>query len=196
MGMLTADIIKDYSLTVMKQEQETETGDLLETFSELEQRGIRDLGREGISDDAVLTERYLDIRYAGQSYELMVPFGERFVADFHRQHEKTYGTCDTRKGTEIVNIRVRVRGIPEKPALERVAQAGPSVSEDAVLGEREVVFENREMPSLIIDREKLLAGNVIEGPAIVTEYSATTVIPPWARAGVDEYANLIMQITG
>jgi N-methylhydantoinase A len=51
------------------------------------------------------------------------------------------------------------------------------------------------VPSLIIDREKLQGGNVIEGPAIVTEYSSTTVIPPWGRAKVDKYANLVLQIT-
>jgi N-methylhydantoinase A len=196
MGMLTADIIKDYSLTVMKKQQETETKELLEIFSKLEQKGIRELCREGISEDAVLSERYVDMRYAGQSYELMVPFGDHFVADFHRQHEKTYGYGDTLKGTEIVNIRLRVRGIPEKPALERIEEGGPALPADAVLGERDVVFENRKMPGLVIDREELLGGNIIEGPAIVTEYSSTTVIPPWVRASVDEYANVVMQITG
>jgi N-methylhydantoinase A len=136
------------------------------------------------------------MRYEGQSYELIVPFGDRFVADFHQQHEKTYGYCDEQKGVEVVNIRVRVRGIPEKPALEKIERMGPAIPRDALLGERDVVFANRKMPSLVIDREKLLGGNVIAGPAIVTEYSSTTVIPPWARASVDEYANVVMRITG
>jgi N-methylhydantoinase A len=196
MGMLTADIIKDYSLTVMKKQRDARARDLCETFAELEQRGIRELRLEGISEAAVLSERYVDMRYEGQSHELIVPFGNRFVEDFHRQHERTYGYCDTRKGVEVVNVRLRVRGIPEKPALEKIEEVGPDIPKDAVLRRREVVFEDRKMPSLVIDRERLLGGNVIEGPAIVTEYSSTTVIPPWARAGVDEYANLVLQIIG
>jgi N-methylhydantoinase A len=194
MGMLMADIIKDYSLTVMKKQQDTHAGDLSETFAELEQRGIRELHCEGISEAAVQSERYVDMRYEGQSYELIVPFSDRFVEDFHQQHEKTYGYCDTQKGIEVVNIRLRARGTPEKPALEKIDVVGPDIPKDAVLGQREVVFEKRKMPSLVIDREKLQGGNVIEGPAIVTEYSSTTVIPPWVRASVDEYANLVLQI--
>jgi N-methylhydantoinase A len=125
---------------------------------------------------------------------LIVPFSDRFVEDFHQQHEKTYGYCDTQKGIEVVNIRLRARGTLEKPALEKIDVVGPDIPKDAVLGQREVVFEKRKMPSLVIDREKLQGGNVIEGPAIVTEYSSTTVIPPWVRASVDEYANLVLQI--
>ena len=64
MGMLMADIIKDYSLTVMKKQQDTHAGDLLKTFAELERRGIRELRREGISGAAVRSERYVDMRYA------------------------------------------------------------------------------------------------------------------------------------
>jgi len=196
MGMLMADIIKDYSLTVMKKQQDTHAGDLFKTFAELERRGTQELRYEGISGAAVRSERYVDMRYEGQSYELIVPFSDRFVEDFHRQHEKTYGYCDTRKGIEVVNIRLRARGTPEKPALEKIKEVGPDIPKEAIIGERDVVFEGRKMPSLVFDREKLLGGNVIEGPAIVTEYSSTTVIPPWVRAGVDEYANLVLQITG
>ncbi len=195
MGMLMADIIKDYSLTVMKKQQDTHAGDLRETFAELEQRAVRELRGEGISEAAMQSERYVDIRYEGQSYELIVPFSDRFVEDFHQQHEKTYGYCDIRKGVEVVNIRLRARGVPEKPSLETIEEVGPEVPRAAVLGEREVVFENRKVPSLVIDREKLQGGNVIEGPAIVTEYSSTTVIPPWVRASVDKYANLVLRIT-
>ncbi len=67
-------------------------------------------------------------------------------------------------------------------------------SDEAFLGEQKVVFDQKVTKTQILVRDKLLSGNTIEGPAIVIEYSSTIVIPPFAKASVDEYGNMILEI--
>ena len=68
------------------------------------------------------------------------------------------------------------------------------LSDEAFLGEQEVVFDHRRMPTRIIARDKLKNGNRVDGPAVVVEFSSTIVIPPFAKAFVDEYGNIVMEI--
>jgi N-methylhydantoinase A len=194
LGMLMADMIKDYSLTIMKK-QENVTAKLLSgRFKEIERKGREDLGAEGIPDAGIMFERYLDMRYHGQSYEIMVPFDENYVEKFHALHEKTYGYRNPDKAVEIVNIRLRARGKPEKPRLQKQEKMGKVPSPEAFLGDKQVVFDHRRMYTKIMARDKLKSGNRIHGPAILVEYSSTIVIPPFAHAFVDEYGNIIMEI--
>ncbi len=195
-GMLMADIIKDYSFTVMLKSENTNYEDLKKRFEPLDRRGIDDLRQEGISDENIVLEHYLDMRYFGQSYEIMVPFDEHYIESFHRLHEQTYGYSDKSKRVEIVNIRLRARGIPDKPQFDTMEYAGEKLDPSAILGSKEVVFESRSTKTTIIDRNKLAHGNVIEGPSIVVEYSSTIVIPPDAKATVDKFGNLIIDVQG
>ena len=194
MGMLMADVIKDYSLTVMKNQADLTRDGLLALFKDMEEKGVKDLKEEGIINDRISLERYLDMRYQGQSFELIVPFTDNYVQDFHRLHEKSYGYQYRGKTVEIVNIRVRARGIPGKPRFTKEKRKTAELQRDALLGNRPVVFNHKSIDTRIIDRKKLLNGNRLEGPCIVVEYSSTMVIPPFAIAFVDEYGNLIMEI--
>jgi N-methylhydantoinase A len=194
LGMLMADVIKDYSLTIMKK-QETVTAKLMsQRFEEIEHKGHKDLKAEGIPHDAMRFERYLDMRYHGQSYEIMVPFDQDYVERFHALHEKTYGYRNPDKTVEIVNIRLRARGRPEKPWFQKQKKTRKTPPSEAFLGEKPVVFDHRPIRTKIMARDKLNSGNRIHGPAILVEYSSTIVIPPFAHAFVDEYGNIIMEI--
>jgi N-methylhydantoinase A len=193
-GMVMADVIKDYSFTVMREQHKSSREELAALFGDLESRGTAELLEEGIAEKNVLLERYLDMRYAGQSYEILVPFQGDPVAQFHRLHEKTYGYRNENKAVEIVNIRLRARGMPEKPKLEKAKPAEETPPEGAHLGDGEVIFDHERVVTRIMDRERLLCGNRIEGPAIVTEYSSTVVLPPFAHATVDGYGNLVADI--
>jgi N-methylhydantoinase A len=195
LGMLMADVIKDYSLTIMKKQENVTAKLLSQLFEEIERKGQKDLRAEGIPHAGMSFERYLDMRYHGQSYEIMVPFDENYVARFHALHEKTYGYRNPDKAVEIVNIRLRARGRPEKPRLQKYKTMGEVPSSEALLGDRTVVFDHRRMHTKIIARDKLKSGNRIQGPGILVEYSSTIVIPPFASAIVDEYGNIIMEIT-
>jgi len=194
MGMLMADIIKDYSFTVMRNQLNATKEELSRFFNDLEQKGTQDLLDEGIPEKSLVLERSLDMRYEGQSYEIIVPFCDDYIEDFHRNHEKTYGYRNNDKIVEIVNIRLRARGIPDKPRFQKVEKVEEQPSDEAFLGEQKVVFDQKVTKTQILVRDKLLSGNTIEGPAIVIEYSSTIVIPPFAKASVDEYGNMILEI--
>lgn len=193
-GMLMADVIKDYSFTVMRNQNNATAEELSELFSDLEKRGTEDLLKEGISAENVSLERYLDMRYEGQSHEIIVPYAAQHVQDFHILHEKTYGYRNQEKTVEIVNLRLRALGRPDKPAFEKAEKMEEEPPEEAFLGESEVVFDQKTTKTKVIERDKLLSGNKIGGPAIIVEYSSTIVIPPFAEASVDEYGNVIMKI--
>jgi N-methylhydantoinase A len=194
LGMLMADVIKDYSLTIMKQQETATVKQLSERFEKIECKGKEDLRDEGIPHAGIMFERYLDMRYHGQSYEIMVPFDMNYVEGFHALHEKTYGYRNPDKAVEIVNIRLRARGRPEKPRLQKQKIIGEAPVSEAFLGEKPVVFDHRRIHTKIMARDKLNSGNRIHGPAILVEYSSTIVIPPFAHAFVDEYGNIVMEI--
>ncbi|MGA7144812.1 MAG: hypothetical protein WBY47_09940, partial [Desulfobacterales bacterium] len=183
-----------YSLTVMQNQADVTFSSLSGMFHDIERRGKKDLRAEGISGDGIFLERYLDMRYQGQSYEIIVPFDRNYVERFHDLHEKTYGYRNEGKAIEIVNIRLRARGTPEKPEFKKSEKLQKKPPADAFLGESEVVFDHERLSTNIIARDKLKSGNRIKGPAIVVEYSSTLVIPPFASAYVDEYENIIMDI--
>ena len=193
-GMLLADIVKDYSLTVMLRADETNYDELKGLFEPLDESGVNDLLAEGINQKRIVLEHYLDMRYMGQSYEIVVPFSENFVEDFHALHKKNYGYSDRSKRVEIVNIRLRAIGSPEKPVFDKIERAKTENSEDAIIGEKNVIFYGNYKVTKIVDRDKLLAGNIFEGPAIVVEYSSTIVIPPNCKATVDDFGNLIIDV--
>jgi N-methylhydantoinase A len=193
-GMLMADVIKDYSFTVMKNQLNSTFNQISKFFENLEKRGLVDLSKEGIDKKNVRLERYLDMRYEGQSYEIIVPFDKNYINGFHDLHEKTYGYRNEDEIVEIVNIRLRARGLPEKPKFQKARKKRAQPVEQALLEEREVVFDQRAEKTQVLARDKLLNGNRIPGPAILVEYSSTIVIPPFAEASVDEYGNVIMEI--
>jgi N-methylhydantoinase A len=193
-GMLIADIVKDYSLTVMLNQFNTDEGQLRNLFRSLERKGRDDLILEGVNEKGILLERYLDMRYEGQSYEIIVPFESNYLEGFHRLHEKKYGYRNNDKPIEIVNLRLRVRGTLDKPEIEEFPMSSETPVDEALLDQREVIFDGQPIMTQIFNRKLLKSGNRIKGPAVVVEYSSTIVIPPFAEAVVDEYGNLILEI--
>jgi N-methylhydantoinase A len=184
-GMLMADIIKDYSLTVMLNQFDTDADELSKLFHGLERKGKNNLISEAVHEKRIILERYLDMRYEGQSYEIIVPFNEDYVEGFHSLHEKNYGYRNNEKRVEIVNLRLRARGIPHKPKFQKSRLSLELPPDEALLGQREVVFEYQPMKTQVFKRET----------AVVVEYSSTIVVPPFAKAFVDAYGNLILEIT-
>jgi N-methylhydantoinase A len=132
------------------------------------------------------------VRYSGQSYELNVPFDGNFIAAFHRAHDQRYGYFDRERACEIVNIRARFAGRTPKFALPKLRRGGPNPSA-ARVGKSQLRFRARKMLTPVYNRSQLLAGNRLRGPAIVTEYSATTLIPPEWSGRVDAIGNLILE---
>ena len=195
LGILRADVTKDFSRTV-RLEIRTATdarSKLQRLFAELEREGRKQMRAEGFPGaGSVRVHRSVDMRYAGQSYELSVPFAGDIVAAFHRVHENRYGYFDRSRTCEVVNVRTRFTGRTPKPDLPKLPAAGPNPGK-ALVSKRPVHFHDRRLSTTLYDRSRLQAGNRIPGPAVVTEYSATTLIPPGWFAHVDRNGNLILE---
>ena len=194
LGILRADVTKDLSHTVRLEVRSASKmrATLLQEFSILIRDGHAQMWTEGFAPGSVLIDRALEMRYSGQSYVLTVPFAADYVSAFHRAHEQRYGYSDRSRICEVVNIRGRFAGSVPKPDLPRLTVGGASAAH-AALGRTSVLFSRRSYSTTIYDRSKLQAGNRLAGPAIVTEYSATTAIPPHWTGRVDSYGNLILE---
>jgi N-methylhydantoinase A len=194
MGMVMADIVKDYSQTVMIDKPESGEDGMSKLFAPLEERGFNDLGVEGVKNSDMVMERYLDMRYQGQSYEILVPFTKDYTKEFHGLHEKYYGYSNKDKVVQIVNLRLRAKGFTEKPIFKEEKRSVTRHENEAVLGEKEIFFDGKTFNSIVFLREKLKKGNVVKGPALIVEYSSTTVIPPFATGKVDGYGNIVCDV--
>lgn len=186
-GILGADVVRDYSRTVM-----TSASDfaLEKHFSDLEAQATAEFTHECLTGSS---NRSADLRYAGQGYEINIPTGPEMLASFHDAHRKRYGHADENRRVEVVNIRVRMVATSEAIDLP-TRSAGTPGAEHAVLKRKQVMFGNEWMETPVLDRSLLLPGNTFIGPAIVHEYSATTVVLPGREARVDSFSNLIIEV--
>jgi N-methylhydantoinase A len=160
-------------------------------------RGLRRLARdarpamrgEGVTRPGL--EPALDVRYAGQSYELTVPFTAGWERAFHTYHRRLFGHAAPGRPLEVVTLRLRARGerlrLP-RDAAPRGARGAPAT--------RAVVFGGRPCRTPVYRRDDLRPGVRLRGPAVICEYSATTVVPPgWAMA-VDRLGGLVLEDRG
>ncbi len=193
-GMLMADIIKDYSHTIMVNESEADYTNIKEKFEPLISNAINDMKNEGVRKDSIKFEYYIDMRYKGQSHEITIPFDKDFVNTFHTFHERNFGYKNINKPTEIVNIRLRAIGALKKPQIKEYPLGSEKIANDAVIMEKDVIFYNTNpVKTKVISREKLKPGNLFTGPSIVVEYTSTIVIPPKWSAKVDKFENIILE---
>lgn len=188
LGILMANTVRNYSRTVMLGRAGRE--DLQLHFTELEERGRGELQQEGLEGTA---SRSADLRYVGQGYELNVPDGEQLVEEFHALHKRRYGYSNPGHAIEVVTVRVRF--VVESPPIHLpVHAAREGDGAQAIVKVRPIYFAGQWMESNVYSRDLLVAGDQFVGPALVTEYSATTVLPPGCEAAVDQYGNLIIEV--
>ncbi|MCH7490138.1 MAG: hydantoinase/oxoprolinase family protein, partial [Gemmatimonadetes bacterium] len=192
LGMLLADVVRDYSRTLLVRAADLDDERLDRAFGELETRANTEYQSEGIAAGQLLLERSLDVRYVGQGHELSVPMSADFETSFHDIHHRRFGYADPKRPTEVVNVRVRAVARTDQPPMpEHELQAADASA--ATLGECAIVFDGDERESLLVDRSKLQPGNAFSGPALVVEYSTTTVVPPDFHCRVDAGENLILE---
>jgi N-methylhydantoinase A len=192
LGMLLSDTIKDYSLSVLMAEKTASPAGLARLFRPLLAEASRDLKREGFGRKKMRLLRFLDVRYAGQSYELTVPFAAGYRREFDRAHLRKYGYADVKRPVEVVTLRVKAVGVTAKPKLARIA-AGGKDPRPARIDRRAMRFGGRDFRAGVFAREKLAAGNQIIGPALILDYESTAVVPPNFICRVDRFGNLIIK---
>ncbi|WP_456436184.1 hydantoinase/oxoprolinase family protein [Thermovibrio ammonificans] len=190
-GMISADVVKDFSKTVMVKAEEVEKVE--EALSELQSRALKAMEEEGFSEGDVAVEKLVDARYKGQSFEITVPYCRNFKEKFEESHRKLFGYTHEAE-VEVVTARVRAVGITEKPKLPAFEEGSENPPPGALLKEKPVYFKGEWIKTPVYSREELLPGNKITGPAVIVEYSATTVVPPGAKLKVDRFKNLIVEV--
>ncbi len=191
-GILLADAVRDSSQTVML--PGSSLSDVVELFAEMERVAVAEFAAEGLQGVAQWS---VDLRYRGQGYELNVPYEqaspEDAAAAFHALHKLRYGFSDALKPLEIVNLRMRM--VARAEAYRPEFRAPVSGDGDAaVYAEKDVFFTDRFVKARLFRRDGLVPGDVVPGPAIVTEYTSATVIPPGCVAAVDGFGNLVIAV--
>ncbi|HKG21784.1 MAG TPA: hydantoinase/oxoprolinase family protein, partial [Blastocatellia bacterium] len=191
LGVLLGDVVKDYSRTIMVKTDSLDARATERAFSALEREAARDLASEGFSGKRVRLARSVAMRYVGQSFEIDVGWKGPFVKAFHAAHRERYGYADPARPSEIVSLRVRATGITDKPVLRRTAAKGGPKAEPSYFAK--VHLTEKARPAPVYSREEFKAGMEVAGPAIITEYSSTTLVPPGRKATVDPWLNLIIE---
>ncbi len=191
LGMTVTDIVKDYSKSILLKVKEKDYRKILKLFQPLISQGIKDVHSEDIRKSNITVEQSVDMRYVGQSHELMLPFGNGYIDDFHKLHKKTYGYANEGYEIEVVNIRVRVIGKTRKPSLGNVANTSP-IKQKAEPRKIKCYFRGKWLEADIYNRNRVQAGSRIKGPALIVEDTSTTFLPPEYICNVDDYENLII----
>ena len=168
-GMLVSPIRKSVARTVLlRADQSSVDASIAETLRELEAAARDEMAAEGIAAGDVVISRFIDARYAGQSHELRIP-AENWREELHRAHELRYGYANRSSVAEAVTLRVdAATPVPAAPVFGSTDAAAPT-------RRGRVYFDGRWAEVPLLDRAGLAAR--VAGPAVITEYSATTWVP-------------------
>ena len=195
-GMLQTDVRHDFKETLYSFWDQMELGALEEAFERLQKRGHDYLIEEGIAADAISFERAVDFRYHGQEYVLTIPVPDGPIdmdavrKAFDTAYERQYGHSSPENRVEMANIRVAALG-----RLPRPDNAPPAPGAAQPRRERNVHFAGEPRKTAIVDRNDIGAGETIDGPAIIEEGTATTLVPPGWRAAMIEGSHLSLTRT-
>jgi N-methylhydantoinase A len=200
LGILISDVVKDHSRTVLLRVPPQETmgrktqtlprQQLDKIFSELQRTISAELKKEDWPGRTVY-EPSADLRYRGQGYEINLPYGPDILERFHAEHKKRYGYASPEREVEIVTLRVRGRvASPEKLPAMKMESDGKRLKASTAA----VYFAGKSVQTKVVPRNTLASGRHYRGPAIITEYSATTVIPPGLTFQADKIGNLLVEV--
>jgi len=190
LGILISDVVKDHSRTVLLRVKELPLKRLDAIYSDLQKNISIELKKEDWKGRAVF-ERSCDLRYRGQGYELNLPFGRDLLESFHIEHKRRYGYSSPGREIEIVTLRLRGR----LPSPEKLSSINMEARDQKrAEGVTATVFGGKSLKTQVITRSNLTPGRRYRGPAIITEYSATTVVPPGFIYQADKAHNLLVGI--
>src|ERR1035441_1097160 len=203
-GILVSDVVKDYSRTLLwsfadHSRQAVPQAKLQKEFRKLEAAAQKEFRVERWRG-APQYERSLDLRYRGQGYELNVPATGNVAARFHDEHQRRYGYHHAGREIELVTLRLRARSRTPQPQAQSKSeiarrQTSHQPSPRVTPVERApVFFHDKTVTTPVFERGDLVPGRKMRGPAVITEYSATTVIPAGKMFCVDASENLVIKI--
>jgi N-methylhydantoinase A len=203
MGLLLTDLRADFAATRLCTLDAEVAAPMAAAFADLAQRAEDWFVAEGIAPEARRIGRSVDMRYAGQNYELPIPLPtgpigaatpDALAAAFAEAHQLLYGFLAAEEPVQLVTFRVEAVGAVPQARFAAEPEAGPDPAA-ALIGRRQVFLPELDgfVACPVYDRDRLHAGNCIAGPAIVEQMDATTLVLPGMTARVEPYLNLIME---
>lgn len=200
-GMLNGDIRRDFSEPYFFLDEDLDAADMTRQLRHMEAEALESLHSEGIPAENRHAESSVDVRYQSQEFFLTVPltsadepledgFLERLAGRFADMYFDRYGHSNLGAPIEVVTLRTRVVGRLENAETHELAAATSPEFRHEI---RKVVFDREEQDTLVVDRDDLAAGHTFQGPAIVVEATATTVVPPGFEVSVDSYGTLLIR---
>ena len=204
MGLLLTDLRADFAVTRLAVLASPALEGVRHAFRDLDSMAAEWFEAESIRSPDRRTARTVDMRYAGQNYELPIPLPDGEIGPatlvalaerFAEAHRRMYGFVAEEDPVQLVTFRVEASGVVPKATFEAQADAGPDASA-AIIGSREVWVPEAggfvECP--VLDRDRLRAANRFTGPAIIEQMDATTVVPPGWIARVEPFLNVILEL--
>jgi len=203
LGMLLADVAKDYSASVLRPGVKLTASDLQSKLAPLTTQAQHDLAAEGFAPTDITLTAALAMRYQGQAFEIDVPLRATLDedsltaldADFHQRHAKLYGYSNPHRATEAVQLRLRATGRTAKPSLPVATKLEQQKlpTPDAT---RETIFAGTTLVTPIFHRSRLSPGMDGNGPAIIVTGESTNVIPPNWSWCIDSAGTLVASNKG
>lgn len=197
-GFLTSDVQNEFSETYLKTDLDVDGEEVYDAYQDLKDEATDWLASEGVADEDHAFEYYADCRYYRQDVQMSIPIDvtnlrtddgiAEIKDDFEARHDQRFG-FSLAAPLEIANLRVIGKGTLQGVTLEE-SELGDEDASEARVGTQDVFFDDDYRETAIYDRERLRPGNVIDGPAIVTDDDSTVVVQPDHAATVDRYANL------
>lgn len=207
-GMLVADVIRDYSFTIMLRDEELSRPVLDGEFERLMSRALADMEEQGFTPEKVRLERFVDMRYSGQSYEITVPYlpqttedrvpgppesgTDRLLKEFETCYARRFGAAMPGEPVEIVNVRLKAVGLVSRPSPRLLPGAGGKRPPSSA-GRKEVFFGRRWLETSCYHRGDLRPGHMLKGPSVVFQLDTTILIPPGWRGRVDSFGNIVLE---
>jgi N-methylhydantoinase A len=204
-GMLFADLRYDYVRTWFTPLDDASFEDIEAVYRALEQQGRDAIAGASVKAQRVTVKRAADMRYVGQEHAVTVDLptavfarGDReaIKRHFDLQHAQRYGTSAPAERAEIVSLRSTVTGAMRKPPQRKLARGQKKPAAAALGAKRKVCCGGRFRLTPTFWRPALLAGNRIEGPALIEEYASTTLLLPGDKLEVDAFGNLAIRVGG
>jgi N-methylhydantoinase A len=204
-GMLFSDLRYDYVRSCFQKLAQASFESLESLYCEMEDQGRAAIARSAVTPDAVAVTRYADMRYVGQEHAVTVALTHAMFARqdrdaikraFDAEHAQRYGTSAPSEPADLVSLRVTITGTMQKPPAPRPHAGQERVPPEALRTHKDVYFGGRGSATStpVYVRTGLMAGNRLEGPALIEEHASTTVIEPGDRCTVDEFGNLDIRV--
>ena len=193
-GMLVAPPERQLSRTWQVLLHEADPSTIEQILLSMKTQGQQELINEGIPAEAIYASPSLDLRYAGQSYTLNMPWSDLQAtqAAFHQLHQQRYGH-QFELPIELVNVRLAVRAEPQSIEL---TNPSTQTQQQPVTPQLGLTLAGIEEPAMVIERSALNVGKRLRGPLLITEQTATTLVAPNWWVELDERGNLLLTFEG